>query len=261
VRALGGTIQVESTVGRGSRFFFTLALLPAGPDAIAGRTPRTECGADARLAPGVHVRALVVDDNAVSRQVLASLLESAGVEVLTAAGGAEAVDHTRRFQPDIVFMDRRMPDLDGLEATRRIRADARSSHIPVVAVSASAFTDSPDAAREAGCVDFLPKPIRAEALFATLQRHLGVALVPSGAMPAAIAPGPPLGAPADRASLGGRLRAAVALGDITAIDALANELAAGPATSALARQVAELKSSFDFDGLRRLADWLEEREG
>jgi PAS domain S-box-containing protein len=260
VRALGGAIEVESTVGVGSRFSFTLALRPAGPDAVAARAPRAECGADARLAPGVRVRALVVDDNAVSRQVLASLLESAGVEVLTAAGGTEAVEHTRRFVPDIVFMDRRMPDLDGLEATRRIRADARSSHIPVVAVSASAFTDSPEAAREAGCVDFLAKPIRAELLFAALQRHLGVALVPAAAMSAATAPLAAFGAPADRVALGRRLRAAAALGDISAIDTLARELAADAATIALARQLADLKSAFDFDGLRRLADWLEAQE-
>jgi PAS domain S-box-containing protein len=260
VRAMGGTIAVESTPGAGSRFFFSLPLVPASADAMARRTQlRTELGADARLMPGVRVRGLVADDNAVSRQVLASLLESAGVEVITAAGGLEAVEHARRFQPDIVFMDRRMPDLDGLEATRRIRADARTCHIPVVAVSASAFTDSPEAAREAGCVDFLPKPIRAEALFAVLQRHLAVALVSGGTPPldAAGATAPLADAPADRVALGRRLRAAVTLGDITAIDTLTRELAAAGTAAPLARQLADLKAAFDFDGLRRLADWLE----
>jgi CheY-like chemotaxis protein len=208
----------------------------------------------------VHVSALVVDDDAVSRQVLASLLESAGVEVITATGGREAVEYARRFGPDIIFMDRRMPGVDGLDATRRIRADPQVSHIPVVAVSASAFSDSPEAAREAGCVDFLPKPVRAELLYATVQRHVGVTFV---SPPAHIDPAPRAVAvievPANAVAVGARLRAAAELGDVNAIDEIATELRA-TAVDGLAQQIADLNVALDFDALRHLAEWLERQQ-
>jgi CheY-like chemotaxis protein len=71
-------------------------------------------------------------------------------------------------------MDLRMSDLDGLEATRRLRADPATAAIPVVAVTANALGDTRQAAFDAGCVGYLPKPIRAEAVFAALQSHLAV---------------------------------------------------------------------------------------
>src|SRR5690606_18749519 len=103
---------------------------------------------------------------------------------MTAGGGFEALELARRHGPDVVLMDLRMADLDGLEATRRLRADAVTSHIPVIAVTASAFGDSRRAAREAGCIDHLSKPIRAEALFASLQAHLDVRFASSLQLPA-----------------------------------------------------------------------------
>ena len=113
--------------------------------------------------------------------VLASLLESAGVRVVTAAGGLEAVALATRLMPDVVLMDRRMPDLDGFEATRRIHAHAATAQLPVLAVTASAFGDVREAARQAGCIDFVPKPIRADVLFSKLRQHLGVEFVPARA--------------------------------------------------------------------------------
>jgi PAS domain S-box-containing protein len=263
VGAMGGRLEVESALGEGSRFFFSLPLVTADPaesgtsDALA-----SEVGPDARLAPGFRVTALVADDNAVSRHVMASLLESAGVHVITAAGGIEAVAHARRFQPDVVLMDRRMRDMDGFEATRRIHADASTAHIPVIAVSASTFRDSHEAAREAGCVDFIPKPVRAEVLYTLLHRHLGVRFVPGSAelrVPVPLAPAGAFDAPPVGAGVVHRLRAAAAVGDVGALDAIAGELAADAPRAALGRRVAELRTGFDFDALRRLADWLESR--
>jgi PAS domain S-box-containing protein len=181
VRAMGGVLSVESTLGAGSRFFFDLPLAVVD-SADTGRTDAacTEPGADARLAPGIRLTALVADDNSVNRQVLASMLEAAGIRVITAEGGLEAVRHARSYRPDVILMDRRMPDLDGLEATRRIRADPVTARLPVIAVSASTFSDSQEAARQAGCVDFIAKPVRAEVLYSLLQRHLGVTFVEDG---------------------------------------------------------------------------------
>jgi DNA-binding response OmpR family regulator len=175
------------------------------------------------------------------------------------------VEHARRFRPDIILMDRRMRDLDGLEATRRIHDDAATAHIPVIAVSASTFSDSHEAARQAGCVDFLPKPVRAEALFSALQRHLGVTFV---AGPAAEPPHGRAAVPFPRPADGGRdglalarrLRSAAAVGDVAEIEAIAGELAGDGDRGALARQIAQLNTGFEFEALVRLADRLESQD-
>ena len=148
----------------------------------------------ARLAPGQQVTALVVDDSTVSRRILASLLESAGLQVITATGGFEGIALAREHTPDVIFMDVKMADLDGFSATRKLVADESTKNIPVIAVTASAFGDTRQAARDAGCAEYLPKPVRAEALFAALNTHLGVQFVREAdeepAAPAAIAHAP-----------------------------------------------------------------------
>jgi PAS domain S-box-containing protein len=261
VRAMGGDLGVESTVGRGSRFLFDLPLVrvEAWPPEPEGGSSDDVSG-DARLAPGVRLTALVADDNAVNRHILASLLESAGVHVITAAGGLEAVEHARRYLPDVVLMDRRMRDLDGFEATRRIHADPVTARLPVIAVSASTFTDSHEAARQAGCVDFIAKPVRAEVLYSMLQRHVGVTFVTGGeAPPPSIPEVAPalLDVPPHAGEYARRLRAAAAVGDVGAIDRMATELGADPRLSPLGRQISMLRTAFDFDALLRLADRLE----
>ena len=266
VAAMGGSLEVESTLGEGSRFFFSLPLVSADPDAPDPTDTRAfEVDANARLAPGVRLTALVVDDNAVNRHIMASLLESAGVSVITAAGGLEAVEYARRFVPDVILMDRRMRDIDGFEATRRIHADPMTARIPVIAVSASTFSDSHEAARQAGCVDFIPKPVRAEVLYGLLQRHLGVAFVagPPEQDPRAapVVPAAVVAAPPHAAGVARRLRAAAGVGDVGAIEGVVEELRRDSARAALGQRIAALKADFDFDGLRRLADWLESQEG
>ena len=180
----------------------------------------------ARLAPGQHVTALVVDDSTVSRRILASLLESAGLQVITATGGIEAVNLTRQHHPHVIFMDVKMADLDGFSATRKLAADDETKAIPVIAVTASAFGDTRQAAKDAGCADYLPKPVRAEALFASLKAHLGVQFVwetdDGRTRPeAAIETAP------HHAELAQRLREAIAIGAIADLQSLADELTSG----------------------------------
>jgi PAS domain S-box-containing protein len=266
VAAMGGSLEVESTLGEGSRFFFSLPLISADPDAPDSTDTRPfEVDANARLAPGVRATALVVDDNAVNRHIMASLLESAGLDVITAAGGLEAVEHARRFVPDVILMDRRMRDIDGFEATRRIHADPATARIPVIAVSASTFSDSHEAARQAGCIDFIPKPVRAEVLYGLLRRHLGLTFVAGPSEPGAgLPPGMPamvVNAPPHAAGVARRLRAAAGVGDVGAIEAMVEELRGDRARGGLGQRIADLKADFDFDGLLRLADWLESQDG
>jgi PAS domain S-box-containing protein len=251
VRRMGGQLEVESEIGRGSRFFFTLALVEGEPSRAEDTGPAAP-PFDARLASGQDVTALVVDDSTVSRRILASLLESAGVSVLTAAGGDEALQVARTHRPDVIFMDLRMRDLDGLEATRRLKADADTARIPVIAVTASAFGDTRAAAREAGCVEYLPKPVRAERVFAALVAHLGVRfdVAPPATDPAALAAAERRARPA----IARRLAEAAALGSVTDLEAVARELAAGPPEdAALAARIGALAAAFDFDAVGALA--------
>jgi PAS domain S-box-containing protein len=259
VRRMGGQLQVESVPGAGSRFHFTLPLIPGAPSSEDAASQGLFAGPslDARLAPDQHVTALVVDDSTVSRRILSSLLESAGAQVISACGGLEALQLARQHHPDVIFMDLRMAGIDGLETTRRIKADPATHTIPVIAVTASAFGDARAAARAAGCVDYLPKPVRAESLFASLQTHLGARFTTEPA------PAPPQSTLADFASLrertkiAQRLATALAIGDVAGMEGLAHELLqASPDEAALGSRIERLSATFDFDGLRALAATL-----
>jgi CheY-like chemotaxis protein len=252
VRTMGGDLTVASTPGAGSVFSFTIPAPPA-PEHLPDRNGSDSVpGIDARLPAGAHLTALVADDNTVNRRVLASLLASAGIRVITASGGRAAVDLAVRNRPDVVLMDRRMSDLDGFDATRLIHATPATAGTPVIAVTAGAFGDVREAARDAGCIDFIPKPIRADVLFAKLQQHLGVRFEPARGAPAAEA-APAAALPARIAD---RLREAVAVGDVTSLERVVRELGNAPGGASLASQIAALTREFDFDGLKAFAERL-----
>jgi CheY-like chemotaxis protein len=178
--------------------------------------------------------------------------------VLTAAGGLAAVEIARARHPHVVFMDLKMSDLDGLEATRRLRNDPVTSAIPVIAVTASAFRDARSSALEAGCVDYIPKPVRAEALFSSLQTHLGVHFVTEVSAYGAAAAVWTLDQPRRR-DIAVRLKGSVDIGDVTQLDGLARELLDGDAEEILLGQrIERLVANFDFEGLRALAESLGE---
>ncbi|MGE0865814.1 MAG: response regulator, partial [Vicinamibacterales bacterium] len=202
-----------------------------------------------------HVTALVVDDSTVSRRILASLLESAGLKVITATGGIEAISLATTHHPDVIFMDVKMADLDGFSATRRLAADPGTARIPVIAVTASALGDTRQLAADAGCAAYVPKPVRAEAVFAALQTHLGVVFVSGGHDQPASHAG--LGDAARAAAIAARLREATAVGAVSDLQAIADELIAGPPQeAAIGQQLVRLIAGFDFDGIGRLAGAL-----
>ena len=258
ISMMGGELTVDSVLGEGSRFWFTLPLVEGRAtarreqDELESELPSF----DARLAPGQTVLAMVVDDNLANRHIMSSLLESAGVRVITAAGGLDAIERAHTDRPQIIFMDLKMNDLDGFEATRRLASDPATSSIPVVAVTASALGNSRQRAREAGCVDYLSKPVRAELLYGMLQAHAGARFVSERESPL---PGPAdLGVLERRSEIGGQLRGAIAHGDVGAIQQLAGALMQGSRTeSALGERIHRLITTFDFDGLNALVDSLE----
>jgi len=255
VAKMDGDLQVESVLGSGSRFFFTLPLVPSDGGCAAGTESETssEPPLDAVLAPGQTLTALVADDSTLNRRIIGDLLESVGARVIQATGGEEAVAFGAAHRPDVIFMDLRMPDLDGLEATRRLKASPATHEIPVIAVTASALGDAPRAAREAGCVDYLTKPIRAQALFGALRTHLGIQFVTRTESPT---PGEPDLSLPRRLAIANRIRSAAGFGDIAAVETLVAELATREEEAPLGRRIGQLATSFDFDKLLALADTL-----
>ena len=117
-------------------------------------------------------RALVVDDIPENREVLALMLTLIGCEVVLAENGRQAVEVVRVSRPQIVFMDMRMPEFDGIEATRRIIAEFGAEQVKIVATSASALTHERAQCLKAGCDDFVAKPFRAERIYGLASRPL-----------------------------------------------------------------------------------------
>jgi signal transduction histidine kinase/ActR/RegA family two-component response regulator len=173
VELLGGTIQVESTVGRGSRFRVeTPAQVAESHEAMAA-SPGVE-QVD-RLAPGQpDVRILIVEDGRENWLLLQRLLAAAGFRTRVAEDGAQALEEFRLWRPHFIWMDLRLPVLDGMAAAKRIRRLEGGQDVKIVALTASAFASQREEVLSAGFDDFLRKPYRAREIFDCMGRHLGV---------------------------------------------------------------------------------------
>jgi signal transduction histidine kinase/CheY-like chemotaxis protein len=151
-RAMGGDIGVRSVEGEGSTFWCMLPLGPAEPIAAVDETRNAS---SRRTFKG---RVLLVEDNRINQRVAGDLLAGLGVEVDMASDGVEAVECTMGQNYDLVLMDVQMPQMDGLEATRQIRA-AGLAALPIVGLTANAFVSDRDDCLAAGMSDFLAKPV------------------------------------------------------------------------------------------------------
>ncbi len=166
VEIMGGKLEVRSEPGAGSCFAVSVLLTPA---LAAARNQGTSALREVSgLAEGCRVRALVVDDIVENREVLSTMLTQIGCEVILAENGRQALEAVRVSRPQIIFMDMRMPELDGVEATRRIVEEFGATGIKVIATSASALSHEREQYLKAGCDDFVAKPFRAERIHACL---------------------------------------------------------------------------------------------
>ena len=168
-RLMGGDTGVVSEVGRGSVFWATVRATPSG-----GSLRAMPAFVDAEAAIGARrgARVLVAEDNEINQEVARALLERVGLVVTVAPNGAEAVRHARESSYDLVLLDVQMPVMDGLAAARAIRGLPAGAKVPIVALTASTFSEDRDACLAAGMNAFVAKPIMPDALYRTLLQWL-----------------------------------------------------------------------------------------
>ena len=125
-------------------------------------------------------RILVVEDNEINLYLIRFILEKSGLEVVEARNGAEGVELAVREKPDLIIMDLQLPDIDGLEATRRIRASEADSEIPIIALTSYAMAGDREKALAAGCTGYIEKPINPETFISEIEQYLPAQLSGEG---------------------------------------------------------------------------------
>lgn len=176
VKLMGGSIEVESTPDIGTLFRVRLPVQRVeDADLMSAESAQGEV---IGLEPGQPAyRILIVEDQLENQLLLQRLLQDAGFSVKVARNGAEGVEMFQSYRPHFIWMDRRMPVMDGLEATQRIRALDSGKEVKIVAVTASAFIEQREEMLAAGLDDFVRKPYRPAEIFDCMTRHLGVRFI------------------------------------------------------------------------------------
>ncbi|MFA5323795.1 MAG: response regulator, partial [Smithella sp.] len=172
VELMGGTITVGGESGKGSVFHFEVPV-EVLPTAASPAEPRR--GRIIGLIEGQpRYRILIAEDQPENRLLLHRLLEPLGFELREAANGEETIALFEEWRPHLIFMDIRMPVMDGLDATRRIKATDAGAHTKIIAVTAHALEEERRDILSAGCDDFIRKPYKHEDITDALAKHLGV---------------------------------------------------------------------------------------
>jgi signal transduction histidine kinase/CheY-like chemotaxis protein len=176
IELMGGRISVTSFLGVGSTFKIELPVFVVNAEDIAANQeePHSVKGIAANQPTG---RLLVVDDNADNRLLLVTLLTKVGFQVREANNGKQAVRVFEQWQPQLIWMDMRMPVMDGYEATAKIRQLAGGKVVKIIALTASAFREQHDSIIKAGCDAVLHKPFQVSEIFAALTRYLGIKFI------------------------------------------------------------------------------------
>jgi signal transduction histidine kinase/CheY-like chemotaxis protein len=178
VHLLGGDLTVCSTVGQGSVFKFDIQVQCAAVADVPVSQPRQRVIGLEPDQPSYRI--LIVEDRLENRRLLVKLLEPIGFEVREAVNGQEGIEIWEAWDPHLVWMDMRMPVMDGYEATKRIKSTTKGQATVVVALTASVFEEQRTVVLSAGCDDFVRKPFRDKDIFDVLHRHLGVRFLYAG---------------------------------------------------------------------------------
>jgi PAS domain S-box-containing protein len=172
IKLMGGDITVSSQLYQGTCFQFNIKFKAANASQIPSKTVSRQ--AIGLAANQQTYRILVVDDNWTNRQLVIKLLKPLGFELQEAENGQEAILMWEKWQPHLIFMDMRMPVMDGYEATQYIKQHLQGQATVIIALTASVFQEDRTVILSAGCDDFVRKPFRVEVLFDKIAKHLGV---------------------------------------------------------------------------------------
>ncbi len=254
-RLMGGDLVLlrsEPGVGSVFRFTFKAEVLDTAP--CTGLPPADRCVR--RIAPdGKEWRVLVVDDQETNRGLLSQVLTQAGFTVREAGDGASGVARFREWLPDIVLMDILMPEMDGYEAMRQIKATAAGAEVPIVAITASVMMEERQKALDSGFDGFIMKPVQMKDLFEEIRRltHIAYLYEENSSRGDAAVGGTPLCA-ADLAAMPDDLLAAMRdaldAGDMTALRRLIGRV--GESEPAVATALGRLVDTYAYDTLTEL---------
>ena len=254
-RLLGGQVTVQSQVGQGSTFVLEV---PIAPVFDLDHIPRKPQDSALRLAPGQPVcRVLVVDDLEDNRNFLLEIFKLSGFACRPAASGTEALAVAAAWHPHLVLMDTRMPEMDGLETIRRLRAGPESANMKIISLTAMAYAEDREAALIAGADDFAAKPVQIPELLRKIGQLLKLAYVPLAPDPAPAVPAPS----AQRAELvralarqpaswRDQLRDDLLLANFNQVEAAINKIA--PQAPGLAKALRKLTGQFDAETILKL---------
>ncbi|MGK7942190.1 MAG: ATP-binding protein [Crocosphaera sp.] len=172
VQLMGGDITVKSQIGKGTTFRFDIKVDIVEQENIELKEyPRHVIA----LQPNqTRHKILIVDDRETNRLLLIQLLQPLGFELKEAVNGQEAIDIWQQWQPHLIWMDMRMPVMDGYEATQTIKGTTKGNATAIIALTASVLEEEKAIILSAGCDDFVRKPFREAVIFETMQKHLGV---------------------------------------------------------------------------------------
>jgi signal transduction histidine kinase/DNA-binding NarL/FixJ family response regulator len=171
VQLMGGDITVESQLGKGTTFNFSIQAQLGKETSNEDADPRRVIA----IAPNQSTyKLLIVDDKAINRQLLMRLLAPLGFEVKEASNGQEAIAIWDEWEPHLIWMDMRMPVMDGYEATKYIKSTTKGNATAVIALTASVLEEEKAIVLSAGCDDFVRKPFKEHTIFAVLTKHLGL---------------------------------------------------------------------------------------
>jgi ammonium transporter, Amt family len=171
IQLMGGDIQVESVENQGSIFKFDLVVQVIKQEQVTSIQPSKTVIALQPDQP--QYRILIVDDKFYNRELLIKLLQPLGFVVEAVDDGEQAIAFWQQWQPDLILMDIRMPNMNGYEAIQQIKSNSQSK-TKIIALTASAMEEERANILATGCDDFLRKPFQAEELFSLMTKHLGV---------------------------------------------------------------------------------------